>query len=137
MCKKFERSHDENSEQPDGHVAQQAHTRKSRGQGAAALKNVHEKKKLMLAGTTLLVVSAHMTAAAAPALAQADLAASLDSAKFLSTDAASSTMGSSRGLARSSDTRNGSKPGARVRLPLRSPRASQTNKLHLQSVADL
>jgi hypothetical protein len=55
--------------------------------------------------------AAHMTAAAVPALAQAVLAASLDSAKFFSTDAASSTMCSSRGLARSSDTRNGSKPG--------------------------
>ena len=53
----------------------------------------------------------YIAAAAAPAFAQADLAESLVNAKFLSTDAASSTMCSSRGFARSRDTRKGSKPG--------------------------
>ena len=61
----------------------------------------------------------YMAAVAAPAFAQADLAESLVNAKFLSTDAASSTMCSSRGFARSSDTRKGSKPEhASVSSPL-------------------
>ena len=54
--------------------------------------------------------AAHMTAVAASADAQAERAASLANAKFFSTEAASNTMCSSRGYARSSDTTNGSKP---------------------------
>jgi hypothetical protein len=59
MCKKFERSHDENSQQPDGHVAQEAHARKSRGQGTAALKNVHERKKVNVAWNDVAREFAH------------------------------------------------------------------------------
>jgi hypothetical protein len=119
--------------QPDGHVAQQAHTGQGCWKSRPTFEHVHEnqrinfirireiistcfkmgEKKRTQSGQVPTVTTAattHMTAVAASAFAQADLAASLVNAKFLSTEAASSTMCSSRGLARSSDTRKGSKP---------------------------